>query len=276
MSEFVTTSRGDTVAHERHGHGPAVAFVAGADAHPTKDPVTTATARGLARRGWTTVVHDRLGRGANRVGGRVDLDRELAAVDALLRVTGGGVLAGLGAGGAVALAAAARGLPVDGLVLWEPPLEPPSHHHDVQEWAEGVDRCVRAGDLHSAVWHYLRHMPPRLRQQTPPAHRDVDLTSRAGAYVADAEAVAWASGAPLRELLAAVDVPVLVLVGEDASRGTQDAADLVARLPRAHAEALPRGEDGWDVEAAVERVDRFLAGTPRRRAGAGASPVAAS
>ncbi|MGX5656392.1 alpha/beta hydrolase [Geodermatophilus nigrescens] len=133
MTEYGTTATGDRIGFDRRGSGPAVVFIAGAGPFRAIDPQTTATAELLAGRGRTTVVHDRVGRGDSWRAGRVDLDDELAAVAALVDAAGNrAVLCGHSSGCAIALRAAAEGLPVDGLVLFEAPLDPRTP--GVAEW----------------------------------------------------------------------------------------------------------------------------------------------
>ena len=113
MTEFTTTALGDRVAYDLRGDGPAVVFIAGAGPFRAIDPSTTETAELAAERGIRTIVFDRLGRGESPADGRLDLERELAAVAALIEVVGGSaVLCGHSSGCSIALAAAVSGLPV--------------------------------------------------------------------------------------------------------------------------------------------------------------------
>jgi pimeloyl-ACP methyl ester carboxylesterase len=263
MSSTTTTSRGDRVAYDRYGSGPAVLFVAGAGPYRAVDPVTTATAERVAAHGLTAVVHDRVGRGESQVAGRIGLDRELDAITALLDATGGSaVLVGHSSGCSIALAAAARGLPVDGLVLWEAPLDPPEAHGAVQAWVDEVDRRVRDGDLEGALWHYMRDMPEEFRAGARRSPAFPDMVAQAGAYVADGESLAWASSAPLAELLADVRVPVLALVGQETFPGMAEAAQAVAdAVPGARWERVPGAHHTWDVPAMADRIVAFTAET---------------
>jgi pimeloyl-ACP methyl ester carboxylesterase len=123
MTEFTTTTTGDRVAYDLRGTGPALIFVAGAGPFRAIDPWTTETAERAAQQGITTLVFDRLGRGESPAEGRLDLDRELDAIQAMLDVVGGSAaLCGHSSGCSISLRAAAAGLPVDGLALWEAPL----------------------------------------------------------------------------------------------------------------------------------------------------------
>ena len=89
MTEFTTTRLGDRVAFDHRGSGPALVFVAGAGPYREIDPWTTATAEAAAERGISTIVYDRLGRGESPATGRIDLARDLAALEALIEIGGG-------------------------------------------------------------------------------------------------------------------------------------------------------------------------------------------
>ena len=137
MTEFTTTATGDRVAYDLRGAGPALIFVAGAGPFRAIDPWTTETAERAAQQGITTLVFDRLGRGESPAEGRLDLDRELDAIQPLLNVVGGSaVLCGHSSGCSISLRAAAAGLPVEGLALWEAPLDGVAA--DTQAWWDEV------------------------------------------------------------------------------------------------------------------------------------------
>lgn len=158
MSDFVITSAGDRLSYDRRGDGPAVVFVAGAGPFRAIDPQTSEVAELLASRGFTTVVHDRVGRGESMRDGRVDLADELAAVAALIAIADApAVLVGHSSGSAVSLRAAVDGLPVAGLVLFEAPLDPAEQ--GVAEWTGELYRLLDDGDHAGAVSHFMRDIP---------------------------------------------------------------------------------------------------------------------
>lgn len=141
------------------GSGSTVVFVPGAGPHRAIDPSTTRTAELVAARGLTTVVPDRLGRGESIAGGRLDLWRELSMLRAVIDAAGGhAVLVGHSSGCAISLAAAAAGLAVDGLVLWEAPTG--MDGDDVRTWIGEFTRRLDGGDLDGALAHYMNDMPP--------------------------------------------------------------------------------------------------------------------
>ncbi|WP_324651383.1 alpha/beta hydrolase [Georgenia sp. H159] len=198
MTEYVTTDRGDRVAYDRYGSGPALVFVAGAGPHRASDPVTTATAQAVAATGATTIVFDRLGRGESVADGVLDLDRELTAIRALLDVAGGSaVLCGHSSGCSIALRAAADGLPVTGLALWEAPIA--GDPAEATAWVAEFLRRLDAGELESALEQYMKDMPPEWLERALSSPQTVTQTV---SLRADAESLAWAEMIESAELIA--------------------------------------------------------------------------
>jgi pimeloyl-ACP methyl ester carboxylesterase len=263
MSELVTTALGDTVAFDLRGTGPAVVFVAGAGPHRAVDPTTTETAELAAQRGVRTAVPDRLGRGESAAAGRIDLARELAALRAVIDAAGGSaVLVGHSSGCAIALAAAAAGLPVTGLVLFEAPFT--LSGEEVRAWIGEFERLLDAGDLDGALAQYMRDMPPEWLDgaRRDPSYRQV--VDGVVSYRADGEALVWTGSAPWARLLRPIAVPVLTLVGAETFPGMAEAAAAVAA-------AAPRGDTGvvagrnhiWDAAAMAESLVEFTLASAR-------------
>ena len=243
MSDVLTTSAGDRVAYDLRGEGPAVVFVAGAGPWRAIDPATTRTAELLADRGVRTVVHDRVGRGESFVSGPVDLDREVAAVAALIEVAGGSaVLCGHSSGCSIAPYAAAHGLPVSGLALWEAPLAPPGS--GAVAWAAQVDDRLDAGDLDGALTAYMQDMPPEILEAVRAVPAMVD---QAGSLRADVQSLVWAESAPHADLFGHLRVPVLAMVGEQTYDVMVPAAESVAAaVPGARWKRVPGSGHGWE------------------------------
>ncbi|TDD93445.1 alpha/beta fold hydrolase [Actinomadura rubrisoli] len=258
MSDQLKTSRGDRVAYDLRGSGPALIFIAGAGPYRAIDPYTTTTAESAARQGITTIVYDRLGRGESKVEGRIDLDRELDAVAALIEAAGGSaVLCGHSSGCSIALAAAARGLGVDGLVLWEAPLGP--QDGGAREWAEEVDRRLDAGDLEGALTYYMKDIPPEFLDAWRASPEFPDLVAQAGSLRPDGESLTWAESAPLAELCAGIRVPVEVLVGEETFPVMLTAADsIVAAIPGATQKRMPGAAHTWEPEPMAKELAEFV------------------
>ncbi|MGF1648069.1 MAG: alpha/beta fold hydrolase [Kineosporiaceae bacterium] len=253
-----TSALGDPVHHDRRGHGPAVVFVAGAGPYREIDPTTTATAELLATRGFTTLVHDRLGRGENRVAGRVDLDRELAALAALVGSAARPVvLVGHSSGCAIALAAAARGLPVDGLVLWEAPFGGAAG--EIRTWADDVEGLLDAGDRTAALEHYMKDIPPELLVGWRQSPVFGVMADQAESLRPDAQALAWVTSAPFADLLGGLRIPVRVVVGTSTlPEMTETAAALDAAVDVVTTGTVDGADHDWQPEAMAREIERVV------------------
>lgn len=253
-----TTAHGDRVTYDLRGTGPAVVFVAGAGPFRAVDPVTTRTAELLAGAGVTTVVYDRLGRGDSPAAGRLDLDRELDAVAAVLDVAGGpAVLCGHSSGCAISLRAAERGLPVLGLALWEAPLE--SGADETAAWAGEIERRIDTGDLEGATEHFMKDMPPEWLAGAKASPGWPAIAASVVSQRADAQALAWATRALEDGGLAALAVPLLAMTGQRTFPGMPEAARaLAAAVPDGTAETVAGADHSWDPEAMADRLARFV------------------
>lgn len=260
MTEYVTTSRGDTVGYDRRGEGPGVVFVAGAGPFRAIDPQTTETAELLAQHGFTTVVHDRVGRADSFRGGRVDLADEVAAVRAMIDVAGGrAALCGHSSGCAIALRAAAEGLPVDGLVLFEAPLDPASP--GVPEWTAELYRLLDAGDRPGAVSHYMKDIPLEVLDGLRDSPLWEPFVAHAESLRADAQALEWAMSAPHAELFGALDVPTVLVVGRETfDEMPAAAASLAAALPDATRAEVDGAQHSWEPAAMAVLLGDVLRG----------------
>ena len=260
----LTTPNGDRIAFDRRGSGPALIFIAGAGIYREIDPWTTSTAEAAASRGITTVVYDRLGRGESPAEGRLDLDRELASLGALLEEVGGSaVLCGHSSGCSIALAAAVRGLPVDGLALWEPPLGP--WNAEAPQWAAEFERLIAAGDLEGALAHYMKDMPPEWLEEARQSPNYPQLVAQVVSLRADAESLAWAESAPYAELFGTIDVPCQVMIGVETFPGMEEGAEvLAAAIPGAVSKAMPGADHSWEPEPMAAELVRFVREEARR------------
>lgn len=257
MSDVATTAYGDDVVYDRHGSGPGLVFIAGAGPDRATDPVSTATARAMPE--VTTVVYDRLGRGDSTAAGVVGLDRELAAISALIDVAGGSaVLCGHSSGCSIALRAAVAGLPVAGLALWEAPIA--GDPVEMRAWTTEFLRLLDAGELERAREHYMKDMPPVWLEEARRSPEWPRSVAQTGSLRADAESIAWAVSAPADELFGGIDVPVLAMAGtETFEEMLESSALLAAAIPGARAASPGRlplvgaGGDGADADHARGR-----------------------
>jgi pimeloyl-ACP methyl ester carboxylesterase len=117
-----TTSSADgtVIAYETCGQGPPLILVDGALCYRKMGP-SRAVAASL-REHFTVVTYDRRGRGESTDCALYSVDREVDDLAALIAAVGGSAyLCGFSSGAVLALDAAAAGLPITGLALYEPP-----------------------------------------------------------------------------------------------------------------------------------------------------------
>jgi hypothetical protein len=116
--ETVTSSDGTIIAFDQIGAGPPLVLVAGASCDRAVD---ARIAESLASH-FTVLNYDRRGRGDSTDTLPYAVEREIEDLEILLAAAGGSaVVVGLSSGGVLAAHAAAAGLPVGHLVMWEPP-----------------------------------------------------------------------------------------------------------------------------------------------------------
>jgi pimeloyl-ACP methyl ester carboxylesterase len=154
----VRSRDGTTIGFDRlgGGAGPPVILVDGAFCSRAFGPMPKLAP--LLARDFTVFMYDRRGRGASGDTAPYAVEREVDDLDALIREAGGAACVyGVSSGAALALEAAASGLSITKLALYEAPFmvgtpahRPPANHHAqlVQLIAEG-----RRGD---AVRFYMK------------------------------------------------------------------------------------------------------------------------
>ncbi|GAA1806082.1 alpha/beta hydrolase [Agromyces neolithicus] len=270
MTDYITTSHGDRVAYDLRGDGPALIFIAGAGPYRAIDPWTTETAELASRDGIRTLVYDRLGRGESPATGRLDLDRELTVITSLIELVGGSaVLCGHSSGCSISLAAAARGLPVAGLVLWEAPFGP--QDGPAREWAAEVERRIDAGELEGALEYYMKDMPPEWLEGARRSPEYPEYVAQVVSYRADGESLAWVESAPMAELFRDIRVPVDVLLGDETFPALFDAARAItAAIPGATWKQVPGADHSWEPASMARELVEFVtaaAALPARRSG---------
>ena len=171
--DTVASADGTTIAFDRYGDGPPVIMAAGAfNTRSTTDPL----ARALAPQ-FTVLNYDRRGRGNSGDTTPYAVDREIEDLAALITAAGGSAAVfGYSSGATLALKAAAAGLPIAKLVLYEPPFRTDDSHPGLPPGfpakLAGLVAAGRRGDavelyqtqavgIPEAVVAQLRHAPFR-------------------------------------------------------------------------------------------------------------------
>ena len=200
------------------------------------------------------LAYDRRGRGQSGDTAPYAVEREIEDLAAVIDEAGGRAhVYGSSSGALLALRAAAAGLPIERMVLMEPPLGADDDPADVAFTCEIAD-LVAAGRNHDAVQRMLTGIgvPPEAIEGIPdrPA-----MDAVAHTFVHDCT-VSTSTGTGL---LPSVPTPTLVL---DSSGSTDDltgsAAAVAAALPRGSHRSLPGGWHGVPGDVLAPMVAEFL------------------
>jgi Predicted acyl esterases len=260
MSEFVTSRDGTRIAFDRVGSGPAVILIGGAMQFRGFDPNTVAMAELLAAHGFTVVNYDRRGRGESAAAPSFTLNDDIADLAALIDAAGGSAaLYGSSSGSSIALAAAAAGLPVTALALWETPLGP-ENGTDGAAFHAGLRERVDAGDDEGAVEYYMKDMPPEWLAGAKAGPGWPIMVGIAPSLSADAESLARAQSAPRSELWASVTQPITAIIGSSTLPIMDAAADsIVASAPNARKLVIPGANHGWEPQVMADTLAEIFA-----------------
>lgn len=250
---------GTPIAFDRYGDGPPVIMAAGAfNTRATTEPL----ARALEQH-FTVLNYDRRGRGDSGDTAPYAVDREIEDIDALIRAAGGSAAVfGYSSGAILALKAAASGLAITHLVLYEPPFRPDDSYPALPaDLAGQLTELVSAGRRGDAVEMYQTKavgIPEEVVAQMRHAPFRPGLEAIAHTLVYDAT-ICGDLSLPTGQI-ASIVIPALVISGE------QSPPFLTAGA-RAVAEALPNGRlcrlagQGHDIspEATAPVMAEFLA-----------------
>ncbi|MFB6669295.1 alpha/beta fold hydrolase [Streptomyces parvus] len=231
MDRILSTD-GTPIAYRRQGEGPPLVLVGGALSVAATDAALAAL---LAPR-FTVITYDRRGRGASGDTGRCTVAREVEDLAAVVGAAGSGAsVFGMSSGGALALEAAAAGLPVELLAVYEPPYTPgASGLRFKARCTARLQRLLAAGDRAGAVELFLSMTgvaeETAARMRLTPAWAELEARAHTLAYDDDL----LGDGAIPTGRFSAVTTRTLVICGGFSSAPARAAT-------RTLAEALPRG-----------------------------------
>jgi pimeloyl-ACP methyl ester carboxylesterase len=226
----VTSSDGTSIGFERAGAGPALIVVDAAgnyrDFRPLRAPVERLAAD------FTVYVYDRRGRGASTDTLPYAVEREVDDLAALIAEAGGSAnLYAMSSGCLLALHAAASGLAIPRLALFEPPIEPNEAPTGESDFTTELAELVAAGRRRDAVEFFHRGIgvPEEvMAQMTPPVWAALEAVAHTLVYdcrLSDAMSL---------RLVRSVTVPTLVVNSQSSSdQLTGMAATVVRALPDA-------------------------------------------
>ncbi len=232
MDKNITSRDGTSLAYESAGRGSTIVLVSGA---MSTGATVAPLAAPLSER-FRVVVYDRRGRGASGGTAPYAVEREVEDLAALIEAMGGeAALYGVSSGGALALRAAASGLAVRHVAVYETPYA--MSDEDLAERARYTERLTAAlaeGRRGDAVELFLRltGLDEGVIQGARQSPMWAGMESMAPSLAHD-DAVMGDGSVP-RELLSSIRVPVLSIAGDASPAWMREAA-------RAIAESVPRG-----------------------------------
>ncbi|MGB3306574.1 MAG: alpha/beta hydrolase [Thermomicrobiales bacterium] len=261
----VISADGTTIAFDHYGSGPSLIVVGGATA--TRGAAATLCEK-LASH-LSAYTYDRRGRGDSGDTLPYAVEREIEDIDAMIAVAGGSAFVlGQSSGAVLALRAAATGLPISRLAVYEPPFIVDDGRSKVPEnYVAHLNELVAAGKRGDAFAYFLKEavgIPDEYieRMKGSPIWESSEQVAHTIAY--DGEIMGetmW--GKPLsRRPWEAISVPTLVMDGgASAEWQHKGVRELVAILPNArHLTLEGQGHGPADDVLAPVLVDFFLGG----------------
>jgi len=240
----VISKDGTKIAYSKTGKGQPVIMVDGAMCSRAFGP-TTEMAKLLAE-DFTVITYDRRGRNESGDTLPYSVDKEIEDLDALIKEAGGSVfMVGFSSGAALTLNAAAKGLNIKKMVLYEAPYVMNMGGHNPPADAEAqFKQLIAAGKRSAAVKFFMKDlvgMPaifPMIMSLTP-----VWSKLKAVAHTLPYDAAVMAGFTLPTKLAASVTTPTLVAGGEKSPISLRNAVEQLAKtIPNAQIKLL-KGQD---------------------------------
>jgi pimeloyl-ACP methyl ester carboxylesterase len=253
MTNFVKSADGTQIAYDRLGSGPLVVLVSGMFSHR---PEFQEEAEQLATR-FTVLNYDRRGRGESGDTPPYAREREVEDLAALIEAEGGSAMVyGRSSGAGLALNAAASGLPITRLALFEPPYGPDDEDSKqaARELAETIGAAIAQDRRSEAVAMFLpaTGLSPEMADELS---QDPAMQALAPTMLYDFEVMGYTAAIP-EQAVQSIDIPTLLLAGDASPSFLRDTASQIVRL-------LPDGEltvlRGADHGAPAEVVGSVVA-----------------
>ena len=258
--DTIASADGTVIAFDQYGGGPPVIMTVGAfNTRAQTEPL----ARALAPR-FTALNYDRRGRGDSGDTAPYAVEREIDDIAALIQQAGGSAAAfGHSSGATLALKAAASGLPITHLVLYEPPFNTDDTDALLPAgFADELAGLVSAGRRGDAVELYQTQavgIPEEVVAQLRHAPFRPGLEAIANTLAYDA-AIIGDRSMPA-ELLSAVTVPTVVITGEQSPPFLRNAAQAAAqKMPNGRLAVLRGQTHDLNPDATAPVIAEFLAG----------------
>lgn len=258
----VISRDGTAIAFDQSGEGPAIILVGGAFQYRAID-LRTAQLAALLAQHFTVFHYDRRGRGDSGDTQPYAIEREVEDLEALIKEAGGrAAVFGMSSGGALAIEAAAHGLAITKLALYELPFN--SGDDTVRQAAENYTQQLtallaegRRGDAVAfamTTWGAPAEAVADMRQTPIWA-----LFEAVAPTLAYDDAIMGDGSVPVARL-ASIAVPTLVMAGGASPVFMHNAAQAVAHsLPHAELRTLEGQTHDVAPEALAPVLEQFFA-----------------
>jgi pimeloyl-ACP methyl ester carboxylesterase len=222
----VTSTDGTSIAFDRTGEGPPVILVCGG----STDRMANASLAALLETDFTVFNYDRRGRGDSGDTAPYAVEREIEDLEAVITEAGGSAFVyGTSSGAALALEAAASGLAITKLALWEPPYIPEGRPRPPADTATTYTELVASGRRGEAVEFFMTKvvgLPPEFVAQARNA--PFWAMQEALAHTLAYDATIMADYSLPSERAASVTAPTLVIHGGASFDWMSDTAQALA------------------------------------------------
>jgi pimeloyl-ACP methyl ester carboxylesterase len=253
----VTSSDGTTIAFDQLGDGPPIILVGGGSV----DRSANAPLAALLASHFTVINYDRRGRGDSGDAPPYAVEREIEDLEALINEAGGSAFVyGTSSGGALALEAAASGLAIMKLALWEVPFVLDESRRPPADTARTYTELVSAGRRGDAVEFFMSKvvgLPPEFvdHARTQPFWQAQEALAHTLAY----DATIMGDYSLPTERAAAVAVPTLVIAGEASFPFMRETAQVLANtIPDGQHRTLEGQEHNVDPAALAPVLVEFF------------------
>jgi len=225
--ETVESADGTTIAFEGSGTGPSLILVGGA----LNDRTTAAAQASVLAPDFTVFAYDRRGRGDSGDTAPYAVGREIEDLAALIAAAGGSAFVyGHSSGGNLALEAAAAGVPIEKLAVYEPPYFIDDTRPPVgPDMSDRLRALVAAGERGEALKAFLIECvmaPPEVVEgmQATPMWPALEALAHTLPYDTDI----FGAGELPAERLRAIEAPTLVMDGGASPDWARNAAAALA------------------------------------------------
>jgi pimeloyl-ACP methyl ester carboxylesterase len=255
--DTVTARDGTAIAFDRLGEGPPVVLVCGG----STDRMANAGLAAELAGDHAVFNYDRRGRGDSGDTLPYAIEREVEDIAAVIAEAGGAAnLYGTSSGAGLAMHAAAAGLPVTRLALWEPPYSVSGRPDLPADTASVYRELVEAGRRGDAIEYFMSKvvgLPPEFvaSARQAPWWAQQEALAHTLAY----DATVMGDYTLPTGIAKAIAVPTLIVVGGASFGFMAETADALAKLiPNAHRATLEGQQHNVDPTALAPVLHRFF------------------